>query len=162
MLRHRRGRRRENAPVGVEPTRTAEAFSASGVGGCASRGAESALPCLGTAQFARLGDELVQGLVRVLAVAPPVGVGDPAAVGGAKGEQCEGRLVQRLGGLDLPVHVLWGEHDRIVDPAYGEAYAAAIPGATVTLLPRTGHLPQVETPEAVLEALLTPSRSATS
>lgn len=33
MLRHRRGRRRENAPVGVEPTRTAEAFSASGVGG---------------------------------------------------------------------------------------------------------------------------------
>lgn len=87
MLRHRRGRRRENAPVGVEPTRTAEAFSASGVGGCASRGAESALPCLGTGQFARLGDEFVQGLVRVLAVAPPVGVGDPAAVGGVEGRQ---------------------------------------------------------------------------
>ncbi|CAL9341638.1 alpha/beta fold hydrolase [Streptomyces sp. enrichment culture] len=70
-------------------------------------------------------------------------------------------LAERLRALDLPVHVLWGEHDRIVDPAYGEAYAAAIPGARFTLLPRTGHLPQVETPEAVLEALLAPSRSGT-
>ncbi|MFF0587255.1 alpha/beta fold hydrolase [Streptomyces sp. NPDC003781] len=55
-------------------------------------------------------------------------------------------LAERLGALDLPVHVLWGEHDRIVDPAYGEDYAAAIPGSRFTLLPRTGHLPQVEPP----------------
>jgi pimeloyl-ACP methyl ester carboxylesterase len=63
-------------------------------------------------------------------------------------------LAGRLGALDLPVHVVWGESDRIVDPEYGKAYAAAIPMATFTLLPRTGHLPQVETPEELLGALL--------
>jgi pimeloyl-ACP methyl ester carboxylesterase len=63
-------------------------------------------------------------------------------------------LATRLGGLDVPAHVLWGESDRIVDPEYGKAYAAAIPLATFTLIPRTGHLPQVETPEELLGALL--------
>jgi pimeloyl-ACP methyl ester carboxylesterase len=62
-------------------------------------------------------------------------------------------LAGRLGGLGIPVHVLWGESDRIVDPEYGRAYAAAIPVSTFTLLPRTGHLPQVETPEELLGAL---------
>ena len=63
-------------------------------------------------------------------------------------------LLARLGGLDLPVHVIWGESDGIVDPEYGKAYAAAIPRATFTLLPLTGHLPQLETPEELLGALL--------
>ena len=62
-------------------------------------------------------------------------------------------LAERLGGLDIPAHVLWGESDRIVDPEYGKAYAAAFPLATFTLLPCTGHLPQVETPEELLGAL---------
>lgn len=63
-------------------------------------------------------------------------------------------LAGRLGELDIPVHVVWGESDGIVDPEYGKAYAAAIPLSTFTLLPRTGHLPQVETPEELLGALL--------
>ncbi|WP_431878979.1 alpha/beta fold hydrolase [Amycolatopsis sacchari] len=63
-------------------------------------------------------------------------------------------LAGRLGALDIPVHVVWGESDRIVDPDYGRAYAAAIPRSTFTLIPRTGHLPQVETPEELLGALL--------
>ncbi|RSD17139.1 alpha/beta fold hydrolase [Amycolatopsis eburnea] len=63
-------------------------------------------------------------------------------------------LAGRLGDLDVPVHVVWGESDGIVDPEYGKAYAAAIPLAEFTLLPRTGHLPQVESPEELLGALL--------
>ncbi|MDX8033380.1 alpha/beta hydrolase [Lentzea sp. BCCO 10_0856] len=63
-------------------------------------------------------------------------------------------LLERLGDVRVPVHVLWGESDGIVDSGYGKAYAAAIPSATFTLLPRTGHLPQVETPEVLLTALL--------
>ncbi|MEU0879460.1 alpha/beta hydrolase [Lentzea sp. NPDC005914] len=62
-------------------------------------------------------------------------------------------LLERLSGVRIPVHVLWGESDRIAGPEYGKAYAAAIPGSTFTLLPRTGHLPQLETPEELLEAL---------
>ncbi|MBO1755046.1 alpha/beta fold hydrolase [Allobranchiibius sp. CTAmp26] len=68
-------------------------------------------------------------------------------------------LESRLADIDLPVHVLWGESDGIVDVDYGKAYAAAIPGSTFTLLPRTGHLPQVETPEELLDAILDLGRS---
>ncbi|MEV4053587.1 hypothetical protein AB0J55_20535 [Amycolatopsis sp. NPDC049688] len=54
---------------------------------------------------------------------------------------------------DLPVHVIWGESDGIVSTEYGKAYTAAIPGAWFTVLPRSGHLPQVETPEELLGAI---------
>jgi pimeloyl-ACP methyl ester carboxylesterase len=77
-----------------------------------------------------------------------------ALVGYAGPSMSDPTLLARLGGVRMPVHVLWGESDRIVDPGYGKAYAAAIPAATFTLLPRTGHLPQVETPEDLLTALL--------
>jgi pimeloyl-ACP methyl ester carboxylesterase len=46
-------------------------------------------------------------------------------------------LAGRLGDIGIPAHVLWGENDRIVDPDYGKAYAAAIPASTFALLPRT-------------------------
>jgi pimeloyl-ACP methyl ester carboxylesterase len=49
--------------------------------------------------------------------------------------------------------VVWGEADRICDPDYGRAYAAAIPGAQFRLLARTGHLPQLETPDQLLDAV---------
>jgi pimeloyl-ACP methyl ester carboxylesterase len=62
-------------------------------------------------------------------------------------------LLGRLAGIDLPALVLWGEADRIVDADYGRAFAAAIPGAHFQLLPRTGHVPQMETPDVLLEAL---------
>ena len=42
-----------------------------------------------------------------------------------------------------------GEADRIADPDYGRALATAIPGTGFTLLPATGHLPQIETPDAL-------------
>lgn len=62
-------------------------------------------------------------------------------------------LLGRLARLDLPVHVIWGESDGIVDRDYGEAFAAAIPMSTFTVLPRSGHLPQLETPEELLGAI---------
>lgn len=59
-------------------------------------------------------------------------------------------LLTRLRDLVLPVHVVWGASDGIVDPEYGRAYADAIAGSRFTVLPRSGHLPQVETPEELL------------
>ena len=59
-------------------------------------------------------------------------------------------LAARLGGITAATLVIWGEADRIVTPAYGKEYAAAIPGATFTVVPAAGHLPQLENPEAVL------------
>jgi pimeloyl-ACP methyl ester carboxylesterase len=68
----------------------------------------------------------------------------------------------RLGQVTLPTLVLWGDSDQIVDPDYGRAFAAAIPGARFQLLPATGHVPQIETPEQLLRAIwdYTGARSA--
>ena len=62
-------------------------------------------------------------------------------------------LLDRLSGIAIPTLVLWGESDRIVGPAYGQAYAAAIRGARFEVLPATGHMPQMETPDLVLHMI---------
>jgi pimeloyl-ACP methyl ester carboxylesterase len=62
-------------------------------------------------------------------------------------------LAQRLSQVTVPVLVISGESDRIVDAEYGRAYAAAIPGARFELLAGTGHVPQIETPELLLETV---------
>jgi pimeloyl-ACP methyl ester carboxylesterase len=62
-------------------------------------------------------------------------------------------LVDRLSHIAIPTLVLWGESDQIVKPPYGQAYATAIPGARFEVLPGTGHMPQMETPELVLQAI---------
>jgi pimeloyl-ACP methyl ester carboxylesterase len=62
-------------------------------------------------------------------------------------------LLVRLGGIAIPTLVLWGESDQIVEPAYGEVYAQAIPGSRFEVLPAAGHMPQMETPELVLQAI---------
>jgi len=59
----------------------------------------------------------------------------------------------RLATISVPVLVAWGESDQIVDPGYGRAFAAAIPGARFELLPGTGHLPQLETPQLLMRAV---------
>jgi pimeloyl-ACP methyl ester carboxylesterase len=49
--------------------------------------------------------------------------------------------------------VVWGDADRIVDPEYGRAFASAIPGAEFKVLANTGHLPQIESPAELLDAV---------
>jgi pimeloyl-ACP methyl ester carboxylesterase len=58
-----------------------------------------------------------------------------------------------LGRIAVPALVLWGESDQIVEPPYGQAYAAAIPGARFEVLPATGHMPQMESPDLVLQKI---------
>ena len=62
-------------------------------------------------------------------------------------------LLQRLGSVTAPTLVVWGDSDGIVDPYYGKAYAAGIPGAEFVLLDKTGHLPQLESPDRLLPAI---------
>jgi pimeloyl-ACP methyl ester carboxylesterase len=52
----------------------------------------------------------------------------------------------RLSEIVHPVRLVWGISDRVVSPAYGRAYADAIPGAELIVLDGAGHLPQVEQP----------------
>ncbi|QKW23654.1 alpha/beta fold hydrolase [Kitasatospora sp. NA04385] len=59
-------------------------------------------------------------------------------------------LLHRLGSVQVPALLLWGESDRIVTPAYGAAYAAAFGNGRLEVVPEAGHLPQIERPEPVL------------
>ena len=64
-------------------------------------------------------------------------------------------LAERLASVTTPALVIWGDSDRIADADYGRAFADAIPGARFQLLRDTGHLPQIETPEQLLDAVWT-------
>ncbi|WP_079198234.1 alpha/beta hydrolase [Streptomyces sp. CB03911] len=57
-------------------------------------------------------------------------------------------LLRRLGRVQVPALLLWGESDRIVTPAYGAAYADAFADGTLKVIPEAGHLPQIEQPDA--------------
>jgi 2-hydroxy-6-oxonona-2,4-dienedioate hydrolase len=54
----------------------------------------------------------------------------------------------------VPTLVLWGEADRHTPLAMGRDVAAAIPGAQFRTVAAAGHLPQVERPAAVADALI--------
>ena len=52
--------------------------------------------------------------------------------------------------IKIPTLVMGGAHDRLCPPRRHEFMAELIPDATLAMLPDAGHLPTVETPEAVL------------
>jgi pimeloyl-ACP methyl ester carboxylesterase len=62
-------------------------------------------------------------------------------------------LSKRLYRVKAPTLVLWGAQDRLIDPAYGDDFVAAIAGARLELIEGAGHLPQLEQAEATLAAL---------
>ena len=63
------------------------------------------------------------------------------------------QLKRWLGRIRIPALVLWGAEDRIVEPDYGRAYAAAMPDAKFALIAKAGHHPHIEQPEAFARAV---------
>jgi pimeloyl-ACP methyl ester carboxylesterase len=59
-----------------------------------------------------------------------------------------------LGDVRVPVHVLWGRHDRMLAVAGAELVRAAIPHAELEILEDCGHCPQVERPYETSEILV--------
>ena len=51
--------------------------------------------------------------------------------------------------------MIWGDQDRIIPPAYGEAFRRLIPGSKLTTIPNAGHLPHLERADAVAKAMQT-------
>ncbi|WP_448615733.1 alpha/beta fold hydrolase [Modestobacter sp. URMC 112] len=54
----------------------------------------------------------------------------------------------------MPSLVVWGDHDRLVDPVLAPRLAAALPDARLQVLPGVGHLAMLESPEATARAVL--------
>ena len=59
--------------------------------------------------------------------------------------------IERLGEIDTPTLLLWGEEDLWIPPADGERFLAAMPNATLVRLPEVGHVPMEEAPERSLQ-----------
>jgi pimeloyl-ACP methyl ester carboxylesterase len=82
-------------------------------------------------------------------------VGNRATLAAYAGAQMvDTTLRTRLAAVYHPTLVLSGESDRIVDQEYGRAFADSIPGAKFQVLPRTGHMPQIETPQQLMAAIM--------
>jgi pimeloyl-ACP methyl ester carboxylesterase len=63
------------------------------------------------------------------------------------------KLAQRLHRIGCPTLLLWGDHDRLIPPAYGEAYKRLIPGAEFKLIKDCGHLPMFEKESEFVEEI---------
>jgi pimeloyl-ACP methyl ester carboxylesterase len=63
------------------------------------------------------------------------------------------KLAKRLQRVQCPTLLLWGDHDRLVPPAYGKAYHQCLPQAQLKLLPDCGHLGMFEKEAEFVEAV---------
>jgi pimeloyl-ACP methyl ester carboxylesterase len=58
-----------------------------------------------------------------------------------------------LPSITVPTLVVVGEDDQLTPPEVAEHMAALIPQARLVVIPGTGHLPPIEAPAAVIEAV---------
>jgi pimeloyl-ACP methyl ester carboxylesterase len=56
---------------------------------------------------------------------------------------------RRLGELTAPALIVWGGRDRYLPERFGPAWAASLPNAELYELPKAGHWPWIDAPEAV-------------
>ncbi len=63
------------------------------------------------------------------------------------------KLRRRLRRVSIPVLVVWGESDGVIDLDYGRAYAQSFPSARFEIIPEAGHLPQIEQPARLLKVV---------
>ena len=62
-------------------------------------------------------------------------------------------LAERLYRIRARTMLVWGEGDRVIPPAHGDAFFGGIAGAELIRIPEAGHMVIIEQPEAVVAAL---------
>lgn len=62
-------------------------------------------------------------------------------------------LTERLSEIQVPTLILWGEHDRVIPPAHAAAFQSGIKDSQLRYLPKCGHVPMLERPSEVNEAI---------
>jgi abhydrolase domain-containing protein 6 len=60
-------------------------------------------------------------------------------------------LLGQLSQLKAPALVIWGREDRLVDVSSAQAIHARVPGSTLVILDRIGHVPMIEAPRVTSE-----------
>lgn len=62
-------------------------------------------------------------------------------------------LGARLGSIDIPTSVIWGEHDPFLSLNLGSRVAAAIPGATFDIVPDSRHFVPEDAPREIAQVI---------
>jgi pimeloyl-ACP methyl ester carboxylesterase len=62
-------------------------------------------------------------------------------------------LKKRIHRIQQPTLIMWGASDKLIPPAYGEAFLRAIPGARLVTFPRSGHIPMLEEQETFVQVV---------
>jgi pimeloyl-ACP methyl ester carboxylesterase len=60
-------------------------------------------------------------------------------------------LLLRMAQLDIPVLVVWGEHDQVLPAHHVRAAIVSLPNASTHVFAETGHMPQIERPDQFAE-----------
>jgi len=60
----------------------------------------------------------------------------------------------QLGILTVPVLIVWGEQDRLIPLSLGRRFTRDIRGSGLKIIPKCGHVPLFECPDAFNEVLL--------
>jgi pimeloyl-ACP methyl ester carboxylesterase len=55
--------------------------------------------------------------------------------------------------IDVPTLLVWGDADRLFPKEHALAYQQAIPGAKLAVIPKCGHVPQIEQPDTFIAAI---------
>ncbi|WP_321930737.1 alpha/beta fold hydrolase [Paraburkholderia guartelaensis] len=55
--------------------------------------------------------------------------------------------------IDVPVQVIWGNHDKVIPVDYAAAFQALIPGSRLKVITNCGHLPHIEKADEVLDTI---------
>ena len=66
---------------------------------------------------------------------------------------CNPKLRERLYRITVPTLIIWGESDRLVPVAHGQAYHEGIAGSQLVILEKCGHAPPFEKPEETAKLL---------
>ena len=62
-------------------------------------------------------------------------------------------LSSRLYRIEAKTLLIWGDNDKLVVPAYAQAFRKAIAGAELAVIPEAGHMVTLEKPDQVIAAL---------
>jgi pimeloyl-ACP methyl ester carboxylesterase len=56
--------------------------------------------------------------------------------------------------IKVPTLVIWGENDKLLPPVYAKVWGERVPNARVEIIPRCGHLPQIEQADTAANLIL--------
>jgi pimeloyl-ACP methyl ester carboxylesterase len=54
---------------------------------------------------------------------------------------------------NVPLLLIWGEHDSLIPVSHGHRTHAQVPGSRLEIFPESGHFPQLDEPERLVEVL---------